>query len=96
MRRFIARMLGVESRALTYDQYAWMAVPATAAGIAVGPQTALQSPTCFACVRLIWESVAALPVVTYRRLADGGKERADDHPVETLLHDPGERLDVEL
>lgn len=43
------------------------------------------SGTVFACTRVLAESVASLPLITYRR--DGRtKERAKDHPVYRLLH----------
>src|SRR5919202_1259290 len=40
-----------------------------------------------ATVRVLAETVAQLPVHLFRRLADGGRERADGHPVETVLAD---------
>lgn len=56
----------------------------TAAGIAVGPETALQYAPCLAAVRLISESVAQLPCHLFRRVGED-RRRADDHPVEKLL-----------
>ena len=41
----------------------------------------------FACVRILAETIASLPLITYRRLPNGGKERATDHPLFSLLHD---------
>ena len=58
----------------------------TASGRAVNEETALRLATVYACVRVIAESVASLPLVTYRRLARG-KERAPMHPLYPLLHD---------
>jgi HK97 family phage portal protein len=40
----------------------------------------------FACVRVLSETLASLPLVFYERL-DRGKRRAPDHPLYTLLHD---------
>jgi len=48
---------------------------------------ALALSTVFACARVLGESVAMLPLLTYRRRADGGKDRAGDHPLYSLLHD---------
>ncbi|MDE5192690.1 phage portal protein [Citrobacter freundii] len=39
-----------------------------------------------ACVTLLAESVAQLPCELYRRGANGGRERATDHPVYDLIH----------
>jgi HK97 family phage portal protein len=38
-------------------------------------------------VRIISETLASLPLILYRRLPEGGKERATDHPLYALLHD---------
>ena len=59
----------------------------TAAGIDVNADTAMTSSAVYACVRILAESVASLPFITYRRLADGGKERAEDYFLYDLLHD---------
>jgi len=59
----------------------------TATGITVTPETALQSTAVFACVRVLAETVASLPLPVYRRLPSGGKERAPDHYLYSILHD---------
>jgi HK97 family phage portal protein len=58
----------------------------TGSGAIVTPDTALQVPEVFAAVRVIAETVAAAPLVLYRKTA-GGRERAEDHPLYSLLHD---------
>lgn len=58
----------------------------TTAGVSVNEITALQSAAVYACVRLLAETVASLPLITYRRLSNGGKERATDHPLYNVLH----------
>ena len=40
----------------------------------------------FSCVRVLAETVAQLPLHVYRRLPNGGKERAVDHALYRLLH----------
>ena len=66
---------------------------ATAGSIAAGrffvvsPETALGLPTVNACVRLISETVGALPCQIYRRDDRGGKSLAQDHRLYYLLHD---------
>lgn len=52
----------------------------------VNERTALQIATVYACVRLLAESVASLPLKLYRYTSDGlGKERAKDHPLYKIL-----------
>ena len=57
------------------------------AGITVTEDNVLTSATVFACVRVLSQALASLPLLVYRRLPDGGKERASDHPLFALLHD---------
>jgi phage portal protein BeeE len=38
-------------------------------------------------VQAISETIAQLPIHVHTRLENGGKERATDHPLYTLLHD---------
>lgn len=59
----------------------------SASGVSVTPASALQSSAVFACVRVLSETVASLPLQVYRRLAGGGKERASEHYLYPLLHD---------
>jgi len=59
---------------------------AAKSGATVNTTTALYSTVVYACVRILAESVAALPLHTYRRLPGGGKERAAKHPAYQLLH----------
>lgn len=59
----------------------------TAAGVKVTPVSAMRAAAVFACVRILAETIAALPLHVYRRLPNGGKERAFDHPLYALLHD---------
>ena len=57
------------------------------AGENVDEKSALQIATVYACVRLLAESVAALPLHLYRETNSGnGKERATDHPVYKILY----------
>ncbi len=56
-------------------------------GVNVSATTALMSSAVWACVRLIAESIAGLPIIVYRRQSDGGKRRAPEHPLYSVLHD---------
>lgn len=58
---------------------------ATATGIKVNEQTALQSTTVFACARILAESIASLPLPVYKRLNGKGKARAPDHSLYSVL-----------
>ncbi|GHV27037.1 portal protein [Clostridia bacterium] len=49
-------------------------------------RTALQSTAVYACVRVLSEAIAGLPLHVYRYKTDGGKERSLDHPLYNLLH----------
>ena len=56
------------------------------AGKRVTDKTALQHIVVYACVRVLSEAVAQLPLHVYR-YTDNGKERVPQHPLYFLLHD---------
>lgn len=58
---------------------------ATYTGRDVGPLTALQHSAVWACVNLRSKAIGQIPLISYRRLAGGGKERATDHYTYRLL-----------
>jgi HK97 family phage portal protein len=58
----------------------------TASGISVSADKAMQLSAVSACVRLIAESIASLPLDVYTREPDGGRKRAVGHPTHQLLH----------
>jgi HK97 family phage portal protein len=65
----------------------------SATGKKVDPQTALTHTAVYACVRILAETVASLPLPVYRRLSPRGKERAYDHYLYEILHDrPNEEM----
>lgn len=55
-------------------------------GVTVNETTAMNYTTVYACVKVISESIASLPLIVYERL-DRGKTRAKDHPLYSVLHD---------
>jgi HK97 family phage portal protein len=60
----------------------------SASGVRVSPELALTLAAVYACVRVVSETIASLPLIIYRRLPYGqGKERANDHPLYRVLHD---------
>ena len=56
------------------------------AGKAVSVQSAIQVSAVYACVRVIAETVASLPLHVYKN-SDAGSEKATDHALYRLLHD---------
>ena len=56
-------------------------------GVQVTPETAMRMMAVYACVRLIAEDLASLPLPIYRRLEPRGKERVPNYPLYPLLHD---------
>ena len=59
----------------------------TTAGKMVNERTAMQTTAVYACVRILAEAIAGLPLHVYRYRSDGGKERIPFHPLYHLLHD---------
>jgi HK97 family phage portal protein len=60
--------------------------PRTRSGIYVDHDIALTYSAIWACVRIISETLAALPWNVDRQRAGGGRERAEGHPVDSLLN----------
>jgi HK97 family phage portal protein len=58
----------------------------TSSGIRVNAENALTFAAVYACVRVISEDIASLPLITYERLADGSRRRRDDLPIARKLH----------
>ena len=55
-------------------------------GEQVDEKSAMQIATVYACVRLLAESVAQLPLHLYRCTNDDGQEKAKDHPLYKILY----------
>lgn len=55
------------------------------AGVGVNPTTALQYVTVYACVRLIAESIAQLPIHVYQKKPDNSKQRVTDTSLAEIL-----------
>ncbi|MGL5258211.1 MAG: phage portal protein, partial [Proteocatella sp.] len=58
----------------------------TTSGKTVNERTALQTTAVYACVRILSETLASLPLHMYRH-TDSGKEKAGSNPLYRLLHD---------
>ena len=50
-------------------------------------RSAMQMTAVYACVRILSESIAGLPLHMYRYEEDGSKIKAVEHPLYHLLHD---------
>ena len=55
-------------------------------GVNVTEDTAIKVVAVFACVRLLSEQIASLPLHMYKK-SKSGKEKAYDHPLYTVLND---------
>ena len=63
------------------------------AGKNVNERSAMQMTAVYACVRILSEAIAGLPLHLYHSKADGGKEKAVGRPLYFLLHDePNEEM----
>jgi HK97 family phage portal protein len=71
-----------EDRALTRENVPAVMLAGTVAGVPINAEAALRIVDVLACVRLLAETASTLPLISYRRLADGGRERYDG-----ALHD---------
>ena len=63
-----------------------LGIQETWSGAEITAENSLQSSAVAACVRLLSESVASLPLFVYRRTGDD-KAKAPDHPLYAILHD---------
>lgn len=84
----VANLFGTEKRSVSDSQMYTLLYDGlpTHAGPSVNEQSAMRSSAVYACIRIISEAAASLPLVLYRQNGRS-KERADKHPVYPLLHD---------
>lgn len=74
-----------QDRALT-GQHRFLFGYATS-GKPVNERSAMQMTAVYACVRILSESIAGLPLHLYRYEPDGSKTKAMENPLYGLLHD---------
>ena len=60
----------------------------SAAGMAVSPETAMKLSAVYSCIRVRSEDLATAPLVIFKRLPNGGKVRAPEHPLYQVLRAP--------
>ncbi len=59
----------------------------SAAGKSVNERSAMQMTAVYACVRILSEAIAGLPLHMYKYEDDGSKKKAIDHRLYHILHD---------
>ena len=59
----------------------------SSAGKCVTERSAMQMTAVYACVRILSEAVAGLPLHLFKYNSNGSKEKAVKHPLYFLLHD---------
>lgn len=85
----IVNLLRPDIGAYAPDDDYWYSAPGggmSAAGLAVTPETAMKISAFFACVRVLGETVLSAPLKVYRRLPNGDREEAPEHPLWPILH----------
>jgi HK97 family phage portal protein len=84
---FLSRMMAPrQRRAQAFTEPFWSGwFPASRSGQNVTVETALQVTTVLACLRVIAEGVAQVPLNLHRKRKAGGSDVADDHPLHWLL-----------
>jgi HK97 family phage portal protein len=73
----------------TLERYmAWaFGVGASASGIVVNPQTAMQSAAVYSSIKVLAESIGMLPMNLYKKSPGNVRTLMADHPLHTLCHD---------
>ncbi len=70
-----------------------LSAPQSASGKAVTATTAMRVAAVYACVRILSETVAALPFNLYKKNGENNREVASQHPLQMLLHSlPNEEM----
>jgi HK97 family phage portal protein len=59
-------------------------------GVSVNTETAMRHVAVMACVSILAEDVAKIPLGVFRRLGNGGKEPAKEHFLHRLLREPND------
>ena len=72
---------------LTAEDYPFLLGPRSTSGKIVTDQTAMRITAVYACVRVLAESVAGLPLHLYRYVDENKKVKAVDHHLYQLMHD---------
>ena len=87
-------LIGYERRAINGDAY-WGDFAALRDG-SVTPIAAEGVSAVYACVAAISETIAALPLMLYKRNSDDGRDTANDHSLYRCLHDSPNEIQTAL
>lgn len=91
LKESIIKLLGGEIREVTSSDVAGMTaifeMPSSKSGINITEESAMRLSAVYACVRILSESIASLPLKIYKRGPDGSKRAAYEHPLYRILHD---------
>ena len=86
------KLLGLETKDSLADPTGYyfdlFGAGSTLAGVNVTPASAMTCAPVACAVRSISEACGQLPLHIYRKLPDGGREKATDHPLYKLLNGP--------
>ena len=84
---FFSRLFGTKvNDSLPGNSYMFQLVSSTS-GAMVNQRSAMQISAVYACVRVLAESIAGLPLHVYQCGKNGSREKAVEHPLYFLLHD---------
>jgi HK97 family phage portal protein len=65
----------------------WLGGGTSSTGLQVNETTAMQSTSVYACIKILAETIASLPIHVYEQQADGATQLATKHWSYRLLHD---------
>ena len=84
---FFSRLFGTKvNDSLPGNSYMFRLGSSTS-GAMVNQRSAMQISAVYACVRVLAESIAGLPLHVYQCGKNGSREKAVEHPLYFLLHD---------
>lgn len=96
----IFSFLKKENRASTSDpvtapHWGFSFLGLTKSGKDVTVETVTALSTTYACVKIISETIASLPLIPYERLDNGERSEASTHPIWSLVkHSPNKQIDA--
>ncbi|WP_010498532.1 phage portal protein [Paenibacillus elgii] len=90
--RLVSRQKGIGVNEF-FESRGWILGGRNYSGVTVTETTAMRFATVYACVRVLAETLASLPIFVYRQQNSGRREKAINHPAYYLLHDqPNEEM----
>jgi HK97 family phage portal protein len=89
MRNPLRALFEQRSIGTPHDLWTYLSRGSTSSsGAVVNERSALAVPVVLTCVSLISRTIMTLPVDVYERLPNGGKRKADEHPLARLFDNP--------